>query len=246
MIVIEPFVSLVLFALKNVFHVHSLAKRDKSLFNHIIGFSLNALVAFIGEIECKEWIDLHQLKLQSEQHLDEAAMDQYQHSGFHLNAFLPHFNNGNMYEGKFALEALTMDPKFDSRLRIYMQLFSQLCILEPKLVASYFDIYSCGVFKLEKWSNSLLIDASTDSNRVQDRILRNETFESVLDSDMKVITSAVLNNMSSSDLLSSLKYCGVESFRLIQSLIANIHSDFHVPATRSFVAEMRSIVILVL
>lgn len=46
------------------------------------------------------------------------------------------------------------ESKFESKLKIYIHLFSQLCLVDSSLLTTYFDFYSCIILKLTRQGSS--------------------------------------------------------------------------------------------
>ena len=208
---------------------------DSAKMRHAAFFSVHALISLIGRDEVAKIVSVVDPVV-----VDSMLTDSDKLSELSLKDAFEVYDEGTLYGGQFPVEKDMSIGKFESKIKIYTHLISQLCISDPRLLAPYFDIFATGVASFQAAINSP-IGTSMLPNTPQESKL--QSFTATFLVSIRVIVPAISSShMTKAEVFNIVKNVDTLAFPLVECLLEICQADVHLPASSIMIENVKSFV----
>lgn len=203
---------------------------DRSKLKHAALFSIHALVSLIGYDEVRKRVVKVIPEATDSMLVDSDKLD------LTLMYSLEAYNDGTLFGGQFVVEKDMSVGKFESKIKIYTHLLSQLCISDPRLLAPYFDLFAAGFASFQDAESV----SSASAGAPQE--FKSTSLTTAVLASIRVIIPAIGSSVAKSDVFNYIKSVDALAFPLVVCLLETCQADVHLPASSSMIENVTSFV----
>lgn len=197
---------------------------DSAKMRHAALFAIHALIPLIGRDEVAKFVPAQPI-------VDSMLVDS-EKLQLSLREALELYDEGGLFHGQFVIEKDMSIGKFESKVKIFTHLSSQLCISEPRLLAPYFDLFAAGVASLQAAH-------PTDSNAQESKL---QVFRATFLTSIGVIIPAIGSHIQKTEIFNIIKNVDALAFPLVEYLLEICQADVHLPASSTMIENVKGFI----
>ena len=198
---------------------------------HAALFSVHALISLLGRDEVAK-------KVSAVPVVDSMSVDSDKLE-LSLKEALEVYDDGALYGGQFPVEKDMSIGKFESKIKIYTLLLSQLCISEPRLLAPYFDLFAVGVASFQAIANNNSASGMLPNTPQESKL---QSLTAAFLASIRVIVPAIGSHMPKAEVFNVIKSVDTLAFPLVECLLEICQADVHLPASSIMIENVKSFV----